>query len=81
MPNRVRFYTRPGCSLCHRVVPILDRLAAEGLIEWEAINIEHDPNLLRQYADRIPVVEVEGRGALVGRVSEYRLRRLLGQGA
>ncbi len=78
MAHRVRFYTRPGCSLCRRAVPILERLASQGLIEWEAVNIEDDPDLLRQYADRIPVVEVEGRGVLAGRVSEYRLRRLLG---
>lgn len=76
-PRQVRLYTRPGCSLCERVVPVLDRLAAEGLIAWESVNIETDPLLLKQYADRIPVVEVEGAGVLAGRVSEYRLRRLL----
>ncbi len=81
IPWLVRFYTRPGCSLCERVVPVLERLAAEGLIAWQVVNIEEDPRLLRQYADRIPVVEVEGVGVLSGRISEYRLRRLLAEGA
>jgi len=81
IPRLVRFYTRPGCSLCERVVPVLERLAAEGLIAWQVVNIEEDPRLLRQYADRIPVVEVEGVGTLSGRISEYRLRRLLAKSA
>lgn len=72
-----RLYTRPGCHLCDKAAAILERLAAEGLLQWESVNIEDDPALLARFAAQIPVVEIDGGPLFAGRISEYRLRRAL----
>ena len=70
-------YTRPGCGLCRRVERVLAQLEAEGLAEWQLVNIESDPELLADLKERIPVLDVEGGPRFEGRISEYRLRRVL----
>lgn len=76
-PPLLRFYTRPDCSLCERVYPTLQRLAAEGIITVESINIEGDASLTDAYGTRIPVLEFPDGQVLEGRISEFRIRRRL----
>jgi hypothetical protein len=73
----VRLYSRPGCGLCVPVEQMLARLAGEGLIRWERINIEGDPALLARFGETIPAVALEGGPLFEGRISEYRLRQAL----
>lgn len=75
-----RFYTRANCSLCKRAYPILQRLAAEGHLTVEVIDIAADPDLTAHYGERIPLVELSNGHLLEGRISEYRLRRIIGLG-
>ncbi|HLR86857.1 MAG TPA: glutaredoxin family protein [Wenzhouxiangella sp.] len=50
----LKFYTRPGCTLCDKAQALL----AEGGFgqTFEMVNIESDLELLDQYGDKIPVV-------------------------
>jgi len=50
----LKFYTRPGCTLCDKAQALL----AEGGFgqTFETVNIESDLELLDQYGDKIPVV-------------------------
>lgn len=76
-PPHVRFYTRANCSLCEKVYPILERLAGEGLVHFERVDIAASPALTGRYGWRIPVIEFPDGTVLEGRISEFRLRRLL----
>jgi uncharacterized membrane protein len=55
----VRLYSRPNCHLCEQVKEDLDSLRGAIPHELKIIDIEKDPDLQRQYALEIPVVEVE----------------------
>ncbi|MGB0385132.1 MAG: glutaredoxin family protein [Ardenticatenaceae bacterium] len=72
-----RLFTRDNCSLCERVYPILARLAAEGLLTVERIDIASDPTLMQEYGYRIPVLHLSTGHTYEGRISEFRLRRTL----
>jgi glutaredoxin len=50
--SKLILYTRPGCHLCEPVAEMLERLGAD----WQAVNIEKDPELEQRYGVRIPVV-------------------------
>jgi hypothetical protein len=84
LPDLV-LYTRPDCGLCGEAREML-----QGLLEDRAANsqpiahlrerdISTDPDLERQFFDRIPVVELgERRLELV--TSAAKLRRFLAEG-
>ena len=71
------FYTRDNCSLCERVYPVVERLVAEGAIVVEIFDIDRDAGLTARYGERIPVLEFPSGAVLEGRISEFRIRRLL----
>lgn len=71
----VRFFTRTDCSLCERAYPILERLAGEGLLTVERMDIASDPALTAEYGARIPVLLFSTGAQYEGRISEARLRR------
>ncbi len=72
-----QFFTRANCSLCDRAYPIVERLADEGLLTVEKIDIASDPLLIKQYGHRIPVVKLSTGEIYEGRISQFRLRRAL----
>lgn len=63
---RVVLFSKPDCSLCDDARRLLDSLG----VSYE---IAEDP----RFALRVPVIEVDGRIATEGRVSERALRRAL----
>ncbi len=73
----LRLYTRDNCSLCERAYPVLERLATEGVVTVDIIDIRGDPTLNDRYGERIPVLEFPSGAVLEGRISEFRIRRLL----
>jgi hypothetical protein len=84
LPDLV-LYTRPDCRLCGEAREML-----QGLLEDRAANsqpiahlherdISADPDLERQFFDRIPVVELRGR-RLELVTSAAKLRRFLAEG-
>ncbi len=76
--RRLVLYGRPGCHLCDEAREIVRGLVAEaGDVELEDRNIDEDDELLREFLERIPVVELDGRviGELVP--DRERLRDIL----
>jgi hypothetical protein len=70
-------YTKPDCCLCDEALEALERVRAERPFELAAVDISGDPELVRRYGERIPVVHVSGIPTFEHRVDEEELRRLL----
>jgi glutaredoxin-related protein len=75
--RRVVLYGSPACHLCAAAKAKLERVRRLVAFDFREIDIRGDPQLLARYATRIPVVEVDGRDALVSKVTEFRLLRAL----
>ena len=58
---RVRLYAKPGCHLCEEARRDLDQLRKPMPHTLEEVDISAEPDLVRRYGERIPVVEVGGR--------------------
>ena len=70
---KVILFTRQGCHLCDDALALLRR---HDLSPVE-VDIDQDPQLRERYDCCVPVVEIDGREPLWGRVDERLLRRLL----
>lgn len=77
MTLRVTLYTRPECHLCDEVRDELASLQAVFPHELREVNIESDDELLRRYAEQIPVVLV-GAYTLRAPIDPKDLRITLG---
>ncbi|GAA1993288.1 glutaredoxin family protein [Terrabacter lapilli] len=74
---RVVLLGRPGCHLCEEARTVVERVTAELGVAWEERSVDDDPELLRRYAEQIPVTFVDGRRHDFWRVDEGRLRAAL----
>jgi len=70
---RLRFYTKPGCTLCEQALAVVARVRRRIPFELEQVDITADPELFARYHDRIPVVEIDGEEAFEFTVREDRL--------
>lgn len=71
----VQLLTRPGCHLCQPAREAMTRVARISGVRWEEIDVTSDPDLEREYGDRLPVVLLNGREHGYWRVEEDRLLR------
>ncbi len=76
-PPRVVLLGRPGCHLCDEARAVVARVAGELGVGWQEQSVDDDPELLRRYAEQIPVTFVDGRRHDFWRVDEARLRAAL----
>jgi hypothetical protein len=74
---RVVLVGRQGCHLCDEARLVVRRVTAETGTAWTEVDVDADPELLRQYSDQVPVVLVDGRQHDFWRVDEVRLRAAL----
>lgn len=74
---RVVLLGRPGCHLCDAAREVVVRVTGELGVSWSEQSIDDDPELLRRYAEQIPVTFVDGRRHDFWRVDETRLRAAL----
>ena len=77
----VEIYSKPGCHLCEIAKARLEALQQHWPFELREINIAHDPRMMEEFGERIPLVWVEGKLACKYRVEEETLRRKLEQAA
>ena len=57
----IRVFLRPGCHLCDEALAEIETVIGnEGAARVERVDIESSDALLREYLERIPVVEVDG---------------------
>jgi glutaredoxin len=78
----VVLYGREGCCLCDDARGVLESVRGRHPFVFEERDIETDPELLRRYLERIPVVTIDGDEAFELFVDERELvRRLLAPAA
>jgi hypothetical protein len=76
-PERVLVLTRPGCHLCENAEAVVATVCRELGVGWSSRDITEDPELLRRYANEIPVTFVDGQQHDFWRVDPARLRTAL----
>ena len=75
--TRVIIYSRPGCHLCEEAKTAIQAAGCDGQYELEEVNIESDPDLLRQYRFEIPVITIDGVEAFRHRLSSEEFREAI----
>jgi len=68
-----------GCSLCVVAREIILRVREEIPFEFQEVDIESRDDLYERFKDEIPVVLINGEPAFTRRLSERKLRRILGR--
>ena len=58
--NTVTLFTRVGCHLCEEAERVLEGERAATPFHLELVDIDRDPELVRRYGVRVPVVAVDG---------------------
>ena len=56
----VTLYGKPGCHLCDDARVVVERVRAEHPFELREVDVSLDPQLNREYGERIPVLAVDG---------------------
>jgi len=74
--ERVVLYTREQCHLCDDAKAVLNKYRSE-LPGIEEVDIDDDPDLVAEFGDWVPVIEIDGKVRFKGRVDEMLFRRLL----
>lgn len=64
----VTLYTRVGCCLCVDAKKVIEAARRRTEFEYQEVDIDSDPELVRLYNDEIPVVTVNGRKAFKYRI-------------
>lgn len=64
----VTLYAKAGCCLCDDARAMLEELASEREFELREVDIRSDTALFERYRYRIPVITVDGREVLEGRI-------------
>jgi glutaredoxin len=57
---KVTLYSKHDCPLCDEARAALARVRADSPFDLEEVDIAGDPELERRYAERVPVVAVDG---------------------
>lgn len=75
--HNVVVYSRQGCHLCDIVKQTLVELQHHADFQWREVDVDADPELLRQYTDEVPVVFIDGRKAFKYRMDGRQFLRAL----
>lgn len=74
--DRVVLYTREQCHLCDDAKAMLDRYRAR-LPGIDEVDIDDDPELVAEFGEWVPVIEIDGKVRFKGRIDEMLFQRLL----
>ena len=64
----VTFYTRRGCHLCDDAKRVVADARRRAEFDYQEVDIDGDPELVRLYNDEVPVIAIDGVKAF-----KYRL--------
>ena len=59
MKPLVTLYTRKGCCLCDDAKRVLQDARRRADFDYEELDIDHDPELLRLYNEEVPVIAID----------------------
>lgn len=76
-PPRVVLYSKPGCHLCDDARTVIESVCAELGEAYDEVDITGSEELIRAYAEEIPVTLVDGEQHDFWRVDPARLRAAL----
>lgn len=78
-PSRVPVvvYVRGDCSLCDDALALLEKHRQQYSLDVELRDVDESPELASKYGDRVPVILIDGRERLWGKISEPLLLRNL----
>ena len=68
MKPRVTLYTRKGCCLCDDAKLVIESARSKAAFDYEELDIDTDPELVRRYNDEVPVIAINGVKAFKYRV-------------
>lgn len=68
---RIELIGRRGCGLCEEAASTLRALG----LGFREVDVDGDPDLLRQYTDRVPVLLIDGKIAAEGRIHPSEVAR------
>jgi hypothetical protein len=71
----VTLYGKPGCHLCDDAREAVERVRADHPFGLEEVDVSLDPELNREYGERIPVLELDGEELFEFHVDEAELMR------
>jgi glutaredoxin len=73
----ITLITRVGCHLCETAEQQLRTLSGELGFAYREVDVDGSPELKRAYADKVPVIVLDGKEFGHFRVDEPRLRKSL----
>jgi glutathione S-transferase len=56
----VTLYGKPGCHLCDDARAVVEGVRAEHPFELREVDVSLDPQLNREYGERVPVLALDG---------------------
>ena len=77
MKPLVTLYTRHGCCLCDDAKKVLMEARRRADFDYEELDIDRNPELVRLYNDEVPVIAIDGRKAFKYRISMDELLKKL----
>ena len=69
--------SREGCHLCKVVHRVATHLQQDLAFELDTVDVDSDQRWLVPYGDRVPVVLIDQREALAGKITAGDLRRVI----
>lgn len=76
-PMRVIIMSRRECHLCHVVARVAAQVQEDLAFQLTIVDVDNDEHLRREYGDRIPVVLLDDREILSGKVTGGELRKAI----
>jgi glutaredoxin len=78
--SRVVLYGKPGCCLCDEAREAVAQVHARHAFDLEEVDVSTDPELHREYGERIPVLSLDGEELFELHVDAGELARRLQSG-
>jgi glutaredoxin len=75
--HAVTLITRVGCHLCEEAEAMLRQLSGELGFGYEELDVDADRMRRDEYAERVPVILIDGREHGYWRVEEARFRKAI----
>ncbi|HIW63517.1 MAG TPA: glutaredoxin family protein [Candidatus Stackebrandtia excrementipullorum] len=71
--DRLVLVTSQHCHLCEEARTAMRRVAERSGVSWREVDVGDEPDMAREYGDRLPVVLLDGREHGYWTVEEDRL--------
>lgn len=74
---RITIMSRRDCHLCHAVARMAAQVQEDLAFTLTIVDVDHDEHCRQQYGDRVPVVLLDDRELLSGKVTGGELRKAI----